>query len=386
MKRRTAFVLSGISLAVATCFTGVFRFLQQPKFGAVPNSFESFKNCSHFYDGIFHNTLPTPVLTDNSTFIEAFARSLVTDKIDPAPSTALPSAKVDLKQLRLDIDTIIWLGHSSFYIQLAGKRILIDPVLSPYASPVSFSTKAFEGTSPYRPEDFPSIDLLMISHDHWDHLDYPTVMALKGKIHHIVCPLGTDSHFLRWGFKKETLHALDWNETLKLSNNLVIHALEARHYSGRNLNQNKSFWASYLLQSKDYKIFFSGDSGYSPHFKEIGYRFAPIDLALLDSGQYNDRWRYIHLNPNEALQAAQDLKALNFLPAHIGKFSLSMHPWYEPFVWLTQKATQANVRLITPEIGQPLQLSKRIPAQTQWWTVAMQKQKNEQSEKFHSKT
>lgn len=212
MKRRTAFVLSGIGLAVAACFTGVYRFLRQPKFGALPTSLESFKNCSHFYDGIFHNTLPTPVLTDNSTFIKAFARSMVTDKIDPVPSTTLPSAKVDLKQLRLDIDTIIWLGHSSFYIQLAGKRILIDPVLSPYASPVSFSTKAFEGTTPYRPADFPTIDLLVISHDHWDHLDYPTVMALKGKIHHIVCPLGTDSHFLRWGFKKETLHALDWNE------------------------------------------------------------------------------------------------------------------------------------------------------------------------------
>ena len=112
MKRRTAFVLSGIGLAVAACFTGVYRFLRQPKFGALPTSFESFKNCSHFYDGIFHNTLPTPVLTDNSTFIKAFARSMVTDKIDPVPSTALPSAKVDLKQLRLDIDTIIWLGHS----------------------------------------------------------------------------------------------------------------------------------------------------------------------------------------------------------------------------------------------------------------------------------
>ena len=149
---------------------------------------------------------------------------------------------------------------------------------------------------------------------------------------------------------------------------------------------NKSFLASYLLQSKDYKIFFSGDAGYSPHFKEIGNRFAPIDLALLDSGQYNDRWGYIHMNPNEALQAARDLRALNLLPAHIGKFSLSMHPWYEPFVWLTQKAIAANVRLITPEIGQPVQLSKRIPTQTQWWTTAMQKQKNEQSENFHSKT
>ena len=374
MKRRTAFVLSGVGIALACCFGAGYRFLHSARFGAIPSTPSAFAKCSHFHNGTFHNTLPTPVLTDNSTMVEAFTKSLVTPKIDPEPTAPLPTVKIDLKQLPQSNNILIWLGHSSFYIQLSGKRILIDPVLSDYASPISWSTKAFKGTHIYDPKDFPNIDFLIISHDHWDHLDYPTVIALKDKIGNIICPLGTDAHFLRWGFPAKQIHALDWNERFS-SKDLIIHALEARHYSGRSLDQNKSFWAGYLIESDNYRIFFSGDSGYSPHFKEIGKRFGRIDLALLDSGQYNERWRFIHMNPDEALRAAKDLQAQNFIPAHIGKFCISMHPWYEPFERLSQKAEKEKIQLITPKMGEPLYLSRHLPRQLAWWKQNMNQQK-----------
>lgn len=375
MKRRTTFICTGIALAVAACFGGVYRFLQQPKFGALPSSPESFTRCSHFYNGIFHNTLPTPVLTDNSSFIEAFAKSFFTQKVDPEPIAPLPSIKVDLKTLPRWRDFIVWLGHSSFFLQVAGKRILIDPVLSDYASPVSFSTKAFQGTNPYQPIDLPTIDVLIISHDHWDHLDFPTISSLKASIKEVVCPLGVEAHFLKWGFTPQQLHPLDWDESLQISDSLKIYALEARHYSGRTLDQNKSFWAGFLLHCPQYRIFFSGDSGYSPHFKNIGDHFGPIDLALLDCGQYNERWRYIHMNPDEALQAAKDLRAQNLIPAHIGKFCISMHPWYEPFERLSLQADKFSINLVTPLIGQPIELVKHLSKQPAWWRPSMYLQK-----------
>ena len=376
MKRRTTFICTGIALAVAACFGGVYRFLKEPKFGSVPSSTESFSHCAHFYDGVFHNTLPTPVLTDNSSFVEAFAKSFFAEKIDTEPVAPLPTVKVDLKTLPRQRDLIIWLGHSSFYLQLSGKRILIDPVLSDYASPVSFSTKAFRGTNPYKATDFPDIDCLIISHDHWDHLDFPTVTALKTTIKNVVCPVGVDAHFLRWGFSSAQLHPLDWGDCFPISDSLKIYALEARHYSGRTLDQNKSFWAGFLLRSPQYRIFFSGDSGYSPHFKDISKRFGPIDLVLLDSGQYNDRWRYIHMNPDESLQAAKDLRAQNLLPAHIGKFCISTHPWYEPFERLSLNADKAGINLVTPQIGQPIELVKHLPKQAAWWRPSMYTQRN----------
>ena len=378
MKRRTTFVLSGIGIALAACFGAGYRFLHSARFGALPSSSDAFSQCTHFYDGIFHNTLPTPVLTDNSTMVGAFAKSLVTEKIDPEPTKALPTVKAELKQLPRSHNILIWLGHSSFYVQLAGKRILIDPVLSDYASPISLSTQAFKGTHIYDPKDFPDIDFLLISHDHWDHLDYPTVMALKDNIRNIICPLGTDAHFLRWGFQQKRIHPLDWDEYFS-SDSLRIYAQEARHYSGRSLDQNKSFWAGFLIESDDYRIFYSGDSGYSPHFKEIGKRFGRIDLALLDSGQYNEGWRLIHMNPDEALQAAKDLRAQNFIPAHIGKFCISMHPWYEPFERVSLGAEKEKIHLVTPKMGEPLHLLRLLPRQLAWWKQNMIEQRQAQT-------
>lgn len=262
---------------------------------------------------------------------------------------------------------MIWLGHSAYYIQLAGKRILIDPVLSDHAAPFSFLVKAFKGTTFYKAEDIPEIDYLLISHDHYDHLDYATMTQLKDKVKNVVVPLGIGSHFEYWGYPLSKIHENDWFNTLKTDTGLNIHTLPARHYSGRTFTRNKTLWASYALITPTHKIYFGGDSGYGPHFQQIESQLGGFDLVMLDSGQYDPRWPLIHMNPEEAVQAAVDLKAKTMMPMHIGRFSLSPHAWDEPFKRVAQASDNASLILLTPKIGQPMWLDDESIDFPRWW-------------------
>lgn len=348
---------------------GIWAFLRQTKFGALPEG-EALRRIlasPHYAGGVFHNELPTPILTDNSSFGVALVRSLVAKRVNPVPPGPLPSQRASLFSPDRAQDAVVWLGHSSFFIQLAGQRVLIDPVFSPYAAPVSFSTRAFAGATPYSPDDMPDIDCVLISHDHWDHLDYPSMMALKPKIRNILCGLGTGAHFQRWGFSGNVIHEADWGDTFALGAGVRVHVTTARHYSGRSLTRNKALWAGFLLESPARHIFFSGDSGYGPHFAELGKRFGPVDLALLDCGQYNEDWRFIHMTPEEAARAADDMEARHLLPAHIGKFALARHPWDEPFRRMASASRNARFRLLTPMIGEMVNLTDPIPEYPRWW-------------------
>lgn len=184
---------------------------------------------------------------------------------------------------------MVWLGHSSYFIQLDGQKILIDPVFSQYASPVFFVNKVFPGSSPFSTDDLPELDFLLITHDHWDHLDYPTVMALRSKTKKIVTGLGVGAHFDHWGFPSAMLHEADWNTHLQFGS-LGIHVLPARHFSGRSLWDNKTLWVAFALTGSKHCIFLSGDSGYGAHFKEIGEAFDGFDIVSLDTGQYDPRY------------------------------------------------------------------------------------------------
>lgn len=266
-----------------------------------------------------------------------------------------------------DQDVVIWLGHSAYYIQLAGKRILIDPVLSDHAAPFSFLIKAFDGTTIYQAKDIPEIDYLLISHDHYDHLDYATVTQLKDKIKHVIVPLGVGSHFEHWGYPLEKINENDWFDTLTLDPNLKIHTLPARHYSGRLFTRNKALWASYALETPKQKIYFGGDSGYGSHFKTIGEKFGGFDVVMLDSGQYDPRWSLIHMTPEESVQAATDLKAKALLPMHIGRFTLSPHAWNDPFKRVSAASKTAPFQLLTPIIGQPVLLDQPFQQYSSWW-------------------
>lgn len=348
---------------------GIWAFLHQTKFGALPEgeALERILASPHYADGVFHNALPTPILTDNSSFAGALLRSLVTKRVNPVPPGPVPSQRVSLSSLDRSRDTVVWLGHSSFFIQLASQRILIDPVFSPYAAPFSFSTRAFAGATPYSPGDMPDIDCVLISHDHWDHLDYPTMMALKPKIRNILCGLGVGAHFRRWGFSDSVIHEADWDGALPLDARTRIHVTNARHYSGRSLTRDKALWAGFFLESPTRTIFFSGDSGYGPHFAGLGKHFGTVDLALLDCGQYNEGWRHTHMTPEEAAQAADDMGARHLLPAHIGKFALAYHPWDEPFRRIAAASQNRGFRLLTPVIGEVVNMTDPISEYPRWW-------------------
>lgn len=264
---------------------------------------------------------------------------------------------------------MVWLGHSSWFIQVGSKRILIDSVFSDYAAPFSFLNKAFNGTSIFKAVDMPAIDCLLISHDHWDHLDYSTVMALKSKVKRVICPLGIGAYFEYWGYQKEKISEGDWHDRIALGKDCTVHVLPARHYSGRLFKENRTLWAGFSIQTPDLRIFFSGDSGYGPHFSEIGETFHGFDLALLDCGQYDPRWAYIHMTPEEAARAAKDLGARALIPVHAGRLAIANHRWDEPFKRLAKASQHTSYRLLTPRIGEPVALDNGPSRFSNLWEV-----------------
>ena len=202
----------------------------------------------------------------------------------------------------------------------------------------------------------PAVDLLVISHDHWDHLDYRTVRELKDRIGKVVCPLGVGEHFERWGFAPERIAELDWDEDTTPVEGFRVFCLTSRHFSGRGLTPNCTLWASYLLETPTRKIYIGGDGGYGNHFAQIGERFPEIDLAILENGQYNVDWRYIHTLPDQLPQAAADLGARKVLTVHHSKYALARHPWDEPLKTAAAMAGHKPPAVLRPVIGEVVEL------------------------------
>ena len=275
----------------------VFLYMRQPKFGKKPSKerLEILKRSPQFSNGKFQNISHTPTLTEGYTMWGLIYEQLFKVHPNRTPNSSLPSVATNLFDLDLNENALVWFGHSSYYMQLEGKRFLIDPVLSGNASPVPGSVKAFKGTNPYSVEQLPEIDYLLISHDHYDHLDYETIIGLKNKVDTIICGLGVGSHFEYWGFQPEKIMEKDWNETFMLSDNITIRTTSARHFSGRGFVRNNTLWLSYVVETPSQKIFVGGDSGYDSHFAEIGKKHGPFDLAILENGQYNLAWEAIHM-------------------------------------------------------------------------------------------
>ena len=356
-------------LIIAALLLGTALYLQQPKFGSLPDGarLEKLESSPHYSNGKFQNLVPTTVVVNERNLLSLWWDFLFAKKERLTPSEAIPVVKTDLKIFDISSDVVIWLGHSSYYMQLGGKRILIDPVFSAYASPVSFANKAFAGTNLYTAEDMPEIDCLIISHDHWDHLDYFSIIALKPKINHVVCGLGVGNYFAQWGFEEKRIHEADWYEQVPLEDNFLVHVLPARHYSGRMLSKDKTLWIGAAFVTRERQVFFSGDSGYGPHFKEIGERFRGFDLAILDAGQYDTNWPSIHMTPEEAAQAAEELQTHSLLLGHIGKFAIANHPWDEPFQRIVSASQNKPYQLITPLIGEIVELANSQQVFSRWW-------------------
>jgi L-ascorbate metabolism protein UlaG (beta-lactamase superfamily) len=313
----------------------------------------------------FRNISETVMMAENTSMLKTMWRFMNKPK-NTAPPAPLPSVITDLKSLNNDNPVIVWFGHSSYFIRIHGKNILVDPVLSGSASPFSFGAKSFAGSDVYTTADFPVIDLLILTHDHYDHLDNRTVLKLKEKTRQVCTSLGVGSHLIYWGFDEHIVTELDWWDSRKVLENFELTAAPARHFSGRSFVRNKTLWSSFILKTPGYNLYLGGDSGYDRHFKAIGEKYGPFDIAILESGQYNESWPQIHMMPEETVQASVDLKARVLLPVHWGKFSLALHPWNEPVKRILAKAGELNVKVTTPLIGEPVILNSSYPDK-KWW-------------------
>lgn len=328
---------------------------------------ERIKQSPNYKSNVFQNLSHTVTLAEDSSFFK-IAKQQINKNKNVEPPKDIPFVKTDLKLLSSGEPTIVWFGHSSYFIRINNKNILVDPVLSGNAAPVSFMVKAFKGSNEYTVDDFPEIDLLILTHDHYDHLDYKTITALQPKIKNIYCALGVGSHLEYWGLNSNIMTEFDWWDSHKFENDIEITATPARHFTGRGVKRAKTLWCSYVLKTPTHKLFLGGDSGYDHHFKTIGEKFGPFDMAILECGQYNTAWPQIHMMPEQTVQACVDLDAKVLFPVHWGKFTLAMHAWDEPITRLTKKAKELNVKVTTPLIGEPIVLNTTYPDKM-WWSL-----------------
>ena len=346
----------------------VFFYMQQPQFGKAPSGdrLEKIKQSPNYKNGQFQNLTYTPALTEGASYTGVMKTFFFGKSKRNKPNHRLPSKKIDLLHLNASEQVLVWFGHSSYFMQLDGKKILIDPVLSGSASPIKFTTPSFPGSDVYTTDDLPDIDYLFISHDHYDHLDYETIVKLQPKVKKVITGLGVGAHLEYWGYDPGKIIEKDWNQELILDDGFKVNTTPARHFSGRKFKRNHTLWMSFVVTTPSHKIFIGGDSGYDTYFATTGTLFGPFDLVILENGQYNENWKYIHMMPEEVVQAAKDLKAKNLLPVHWSKFALSIHDWDEPMIRVTKEAKRKAMPVVHPMIGEAVYLNNTTSS-TEWW-------------------
>ncbi len=347
----------------------IYLFTKQKKFGKIPSAkrLARIKQSPHFKNGSFQNLRITPQFADGVNFFTILKAFIFNREKKVKPTQSIPSIKTNLLQLNPNENLLIWFGHSSYFIQVDGFKILVDPVFSGSASPLPGGTKAFNGSNNYQVTDFPDIDLLIITHDHWDHLDYKTIIELKSKVKQTLTGLGTAEHLEYWGFDTNKITELDWYEKWTPYPQLEINATPARHFSGRGFKANKALWMSFVIKTKQHKLFIGGDSGYDQHFAEIGKTHGPFDIAILENGQYDHKWPYIHMLPEDFIKAATDINSRLILPVHSSKFALSNHPWHEPLERISRLNEETKHNIITPRIGEKVHLKNQNQVFEAWW-------------------
>ncbi|NRF65936.1 MBL fold metallo-hydrolase [Aquincola sp. S2] len=298
-----------------------------------------------------------------------WTRFLTDKKVDTVPAEPIPVRALDrpaLDKLDNTANHIVRLGHSSHLLKLRGKYWLIDPVFGARASPVSWAGPMRFHPSPLPLHEVPPIEGLILSHDHYDHLDAPTIEALKHRVQRYFVPLGVGARLRDMGVPADRIEELDWWQAAR-HGEVGLTATPAQHFSGRTLwDRNQTLWASWVIRSGGESIFYSGDSGYFPGFKAIGEKLGPFDLALMENGAYDSYWPAVHMSPEETVRAFQDVKARTLYLVHNSTFDLAFHPWREPLERVAQLAEQQGLALATPEIGEVLTLGR--PRENKlWW-------------------
>ncbi|MDX1602831.1 MAG: MBL fold metallo-hydrolase [Salinimicrobium sediminis] len=337
------------------------------RFGKNPEGerLQRIKSSPNYRDGSFRNVEHTSVNPKDVSMFRIL-KKMITRPSTVSPSAELPNVKTNLKELTAGSPTLVWFGHSSYFLKVNDFRILVDPVFSGNASPFRFFGKAFSGADHYDAEDIPQLDLLVLTHDHYDHLDYPSISKLHEKTKRIITSLGVGAHLETWGVKNDKITELDWWETQEIGSGIKITATPARHFSGRTFKRAQTLWSSFVLEIFGLRIFLGGDSGYDGSFKKIGEKFGPFDLALLECGQYGKYWPQIHMFPEQTVKAGQDLQAKKVVPVHWGKFVLSHHPWNEPIQRFTAAAEESGLAYYAPKIGEAVNITNQNN-QEPWW-------------------
>lgn len=349
--------------------SGILFMACSPQMGAIRRSTQE-QSSTNFSGGKFHNSIQLNTSINKSSMVGATIE-FFRGHPDRTPSTPLPTIAPNISTPTTTSDdselSVTWLGHSTCLIQINGQTILTDPMFSDRASPFSFlGPKKFTYAPAIEFANLPKIDAVLISHDHYDHLDYKTILMLKEKTKRFYVPTGVGDHLRRWGVENTKITELSWWEQSN-TETLTFTATPAYHFSGRSLtDRNKTLWASWVIQGHTHRVFFGGDSGYFPGFKTIGEKYGPFDITMLESGAYNEAWADIHMMPEQTVQAHLDLQGKVLLPIHWGKFNLSLHPWQEPITRLTKRAKIKDIQIVTPRIGESFISGKDFP-DSQWW-------------------
>ena len=360
----------GLLALLLLVFVGSAIFINtSPQFGADPEGerLARISTSIHFKDGKFENEVPTKAGEDGDLgkILSDFFTAEHT-----IPEEALPTKYGEGANQQIDsIAYLTWFGHSSFLLEIDGMNILLDPMLGENAAPVFFFGQRFPFKKPIDFSLIPDrIDAVIYSHDHYDHLDYPTVERIKDRVDHFYMPLGMGAHFESWGIEADRITELDWWDNAE-SGPLNFVATPARHFSGRGLtNRDKTFWASWVIEGKHQKLFFSGDGGYFKGFKEIGDKFGPFDFTMMECGQYNTQWAQIHMMPEETVQAHMDLRGKVMMPIHWGAFNLAPHAWKDPIERAQKKARELGAKMFTPIVGERFAVSDSMQSED-WWSA-----------------
>ncbi|MFJ7832549.1 MBL fold metallo-hydrolase [Peribacillus sp. NPDC097284] len=360
-------MLKTLRIFMSILLTGILFISLYPPLGrrASKKRIKNFSTKENFKNGQFINQIPASQmmsLKHTGSILREYMKG------NPNRRPAVPILIDSTVRSYKDANKITWYGHSAFMLELDGKTLLVDPMFGKAPTPFPmFGNKRFSGDLPIDLENLPPIDAVILSHDHYDHLDYYSIKKLKDKVGQFIVPLGVGDHLVKWGVSKEKIQEHNWWDEV-FYDGLHLVCTPARHFSGRSLNdRNSTLWCSWVIYGKEDKVFFSGDSGYGTHFREIGEKYGPFDLTLMECGQYDERWSTIHMMPEETVQATIDVKGKLMIPIHWAGFTLSLHDWTDPIERVTKAAKEKPVQVATPKIGEPVHIGGMEFPDTIWW-------------------